>query len=211
MLSDQIEEGEVSELKPDDQPESDSTEKDRELIEDQNYREAVRGVRAFMGWSHISDLEYSPTSRVDNSWIGHRSLPVGKVSMLFLPEDWLCKKLENMNLVLLEGYPSKSSEPGGLQPPGNDGTGNEKPKSQSRRYGIQPAEPKDPTRPSKYANSWPNDAAKINSAFSRIPNQTLQTLNLLLVRSPKTPPESGKKVPKSPATYAISRQALTGV
>ena len=168
MLSDQIEEGEVSELKPDDQPESDSTEKDRELIEDQNYREAVRGVTAFMGWSHISDLEYSPTSRVDNSWIGHRSLPVGKVSMLFLPEDWLCKKLENMNLVLLEGYPSKSSEPGGLQPPGNDGTGNEKPKSQSRRYGIQPAEPKDPTRPSKYANSWPNDAAKINSAFSRI-------------------------------------------
>ena len=42
------------------------------------------------------------------------------------------------------------------------------PKSQSRWYGIHPSDPKDPTRPGKYVNSWPNDAAKINSAFSRI-------------------------------------------
>ena len=42
------------------------------------------------------------------------------------------------------------------------------PKSQSRWYGIHPAEPKDPTRLGKYVNSWPNDAAKINSAFPRI-------------------------------------------
>ena len=67
-----------------------------------------------MGWTHIPDLEYSPISRADNPWIGHRSQPVGKVSILLPPEDWLCKKLENMNLVLIEGYPSKSSEPGGL-------------------------------------------------------------------------------------------------
>ena len=134
------------------------------LSEDQNYRETVRGVRAFMGWTHIPDLEYSPTSRADNPWIGYYSQSVGKVSILLPPEDWLCKKLENMNLVLIEGYPSKSSEPGGLhmdqflRPP----------KSQSRWYGIHPAEPKDPTRPGKYVNSWPNDAAKINIAFSRI-------------------------------------------
>ena len=35
-------------------------------------------------------------------------------------------------------------------------------------YGIHPAEPKDPTRPGKSVNTWPNDAAKINSAFPRI-------------------------------------------
>ena len=122
-----------------------------------------------MGWTHIPDLEYSPTSRTDNPWTGHRSQPVGKVSVLLLPEDWLCKKLENMNLVLIEGYPSKSSEPGGLhmdqflRPP----------KSQCRWYGIHPAEPKDPTRPGKYVNTWPNDAAKINSAFSRIAKQNI--------------------------------------
>ena len=108
----QTEEGEQSEIE--DQTEQDNTDGDRAISEDQNYRETVRGVRAFMGWSHIPDLEYSPTSRADNPWIGHRSQPVGKVSVNLPPEDWLCKKLENMNLVLIEGYPSKSSEPGGL-------------------------------------------------------------------------------------------------
>ena len=117
-----------------------------------------------MGWSHIPDLEYSPATRADNPWVGHRSQPVGKVSVLLLPEDWLCKKLENLNLVLIEGYPSKSSEPGGLhmdqylRPP----------KSQSRWYGIHPAEPKDFTRPGKYVTTWPNDATKLNNAFTRI-------------------------------------------
>ena len=167
---DQIEEGEVSGPKPEDQQDSDSGDKDRVLSEDQNYRETVRGVRAFMGWTHIQDLEYSPTSRTDNPWTGHRSQPVGKVSILLPPEDWLCNKMQNMNLVLIEGYPSKSSESGGLhmdqflRPPN----------SQSRWYGIHPAEPKDPTRPGKYVNTWPNDAAKINSAFPRIakPNIT---------------------------------------
>ena len=164
MSLDQFEEGEVSEPEPDDQQDSDSRDKDKVLSEDQNYRETVRGVRAFMGWTHIQDLEYSPTSRTDNPWTGHRSQPVGKVSVLLPPEDWLCKKLENMNLVLIEGYPFKSSEPGGLhmdqflRPP----------KSQSRWYGIHPAEPKDLSRLGKYVNTWPNDAAKINSSFPRI-------------------------------------------
>ena len=166
---DQIEEGEVSDPEPEDQQDSDSGDKDRVLSEDQNYRETVRGVRAFMGWAHIQDLEYSPTSRTDNPWTGHRSEPVGKVSVSLPPEDWLCKKIENMNLVLIEGYPSKSSEPGGLhmdqflRPP----------KSQSRWYGTHPAEPKDPTRPGKYINTWPNDAAKINSSFPHIAKPNL--------------------------------------
>ena len=30
-------------------------------------------------------------------------------------DDWLCKKFNGLNLTLLEGYPSKSSEAGGLQ------------------------------------------------------------------------------------------------
>ena len=122
-----------------------------------------------MGWTHIPDSEYSPTSRTDNPWTGHHSQPVGKVSVLLPPEDRLCKKLENMNLVLIEGYPSKSSEPGGLhmdqflRPP----------KSQSRWYGIHPAELKDPTRPRKYVNTWPNDAAKFNRAIPHIAKQNV--------------------------------------
>ena len=62
---------------------------DRSLSEDQNYRETVRGVRTFMGWTHIPDLEYSPALWADNPWIGHGTQPVGKVSVLLAPEDWL--------------------------------------------------------------------------------------------------------------------------
>ena len=43
---------------------------------------------AIMGWSHISDLEYSPTSGADNPWVGHKT-QIGKVSILLPPEDWL--------------------------------------------------------------------------------------------------------------------------
>ena len=156
------EEGEVSD--PEDQPDVEAGDSDKVLSEDQNYRETVRGVRAFMGWTHIPDLEYSPASRTDNPWVGHGAQPVGKVSVDLPPEDWLCRKLETLNLVLIEGYPSKSSEPGGLhvdhflRPP----------KSQNRWYGIHPAEPKDPLRPGKSVNTWPNDAAKLNSAIPRI-------------------------------------------
>ena len=148
------EEGELSDFE--DQPDIDTGDSDRAISEDQNYRETVRSVHAFMGWTHILDLEYSPASRTDNPCVGHRAQPVGKVSVL-LPEDWLCRKLENLNLVLIEGYPSKSREPGGLhvdqflRPP----------KSQSRWYGIHPAESKDPTRLGKSVNTWPNDAAKL--------------------------------------------------
>ena len=156
------EEGEVSD--PEYQPDVEAGDSDKVLSEDQNYRKTVRGVRAFIGWTHIPDLEYSPASRTDNPWVGHRAQPVGKVSVDLPPEDWLCRKLETLNLVLIEGYPSKSSEPGGLhvdhflRPP----------KSQNRWYGIHPAEPKDPLRPGKSVNTWPNDTARLNSAFPRI-------------------------------------------
>ena len=126
------EEGEVSD--PEEQPDVEAGDSDRVLSEEQNYRETVKVVRAFMGWSHIPDLEYSPASRTDNPWVGHRAQPVGKVSVVLPPEDLLCRKLETLNLVLIEGYPSKSSEPGGLhvdqflRPP----------KSQNRWYGIHP-------------------------------------------------------------------------
>ena len=65
------EEGEVSD--PEDQPDVEAGDSDRVLSEEQNYRETVRSVRAFMGWTHIPDLEYSPASRTDNPWVGNRA------------------------------------------------------------------------------------------------------------------------------------------
>ena len=49
------------------------------------------------------------------------------------------------------------------------------PKSQARWYGIHPAEPKDISRLGKYVTTWPNDAAKLNSAFARIAKPSATT------------------------------------
>ena len=68
-----FEEGELSDAE--ESPDLETSDPDRVLSEDQNYRETVRGVRAFMGWTHIPDLEFSPQSRTDNPWAGHRSQP----------------------------------------------------------------------------------------------------------------------------------------
>ena len=194
------EESELSEL--DDQPEVDTGDSERAISEHQNYRETLRGVCTFMGWTPIPDLEYSPASRTDNPWVGHRAHPVGKVSVLLPPKGWLCKKLGNLNLVLVEGYPSQVQQTGPslhvdqfLRPP----------KSQSRWYGTRPAEPKDPTRPGKTVNTWLNDAAKLNSAFHRIVNHLLLLLNPLVAQFHKTLYENGRKQPRKPATYVISQ------
>ena len=75
----------------------DPREKDRIYSEDQSYRETVKGVRACMEWSFIPDREFTAQSRHDNLWTGTRSQPVGKISVAFPPEDWFCRKLEQMN------------------------------------------------------------------------------------------------------------------
>ena len=50
---------------------SESEEK-RELSEDMNYRETVRSVRAFLGWSFIPDFELDTggTDSSNNPWKG---------------------------------------------------------------------------------------------------------------------------------------------
>ena len=37
-----------------------------------------------------------------------------KVSVTMPTEDWLCKKLSKSNVILTEGYPTRSTEAGGL-------------------------------------------------------------------------------------------------
>ena len=69
-----------------------SPDQDNIQTEDQSNRETVRGVRSDMGWDFIQDLESSATSSSDNPWAGGRPQPVGKVSVAFPAEEWLCKK-----------------------------------------------------------------------------------------------------------------------
>ena len=79
-----------------------------------NYRETMRGIRSFMGWSHIPDMDKATSTSDDNPFSGPKAHPAGKVSVTMPMDECLCSKMGKLNLTLTEGYPSRSSEAGGL-------------------------------------------------------------------------------------------------
>ena len=90
------------------------TNTDQDLSEDANYRETLRGVRSFMGWHQIPDYDTSAASMDDNPFAGSRVKTTGKVSVKLPVDEWLCKKLEKLNVTSAEGYPSRNTETSGL-------------------------------------------------------------------------------------------------
>ena len=76
-----VEEGELSDQDPDATP----TDPDQTLSEDQNYRETMRGIRSYMGWSHIPDMDATATASDDNPFAGPQSQPAGKVQLKCQP------------------------------------------------------------------------------------------------------------------------------
>ena len=75
-----------------------------------NYRETLRAVRAFLGWAHIPDFEYSAIdgNRCDNPWKGKHPRKMGKISVELPADDWLCHKMEKLNIRVAGGYSSRS-------------------------------------------------------------------------------------------------------
>ena len=149
------EEGELSEDQ--DQP---VTDPDQPVSEEQNYRDTMQGIRSFMGWSHIPEMESTASTSDDNPFAGPKTVTPGKVSVKMPTEDWLCTKLAKLNLTLVEGYPCRGSEAGGLakdvflRPA----------RTQSKWYGLHT----DPKAESSQISSWNIDASKRNSSYSRI-------------------------------------------
>ena len=86
---------------------------DQELSEEASYRETIRGVRSFMGWDKIPEFD-SVSSSDDNPFACSRVQPTGKVSLKLPVDDWLCRKMEKLNLTIPEGYPSRNTETAGL-------------------------------------------------------------------------------------------------
>ena len=72
-------------------------------------RETMRGIRSFMGWTPVPDMDSSDPSEV-NPFAGPKAPVLSKVSLQMPMEEWLCKKLSKLNLTLVEGYPSQTSE-----------------------------------------------------------------------------------------------------
>ena len=67
-------------------------------------------------------------------------------------EDWLCRKLAKLNITLVEGYPSCSSEAGGL----SKDVFLRPAKSRSKWYGLFSNHQVDPPA----VSSWSTDASK---------------------------------------------------
>ena len=140
---------------------SDDQEFDQELptSEEQTYRETMRGIRSFMGWSHIPDMDSSNPSD-DNPFAGPKAPAPSKISVQMPTEDWLCRKLAKLNLNMTEGYPSRTTEAGSLpmdhflRPP----------KPQTKWYGLHSDQQLDPAT----VTSWHTGPAKLNNSFGRI-------------------------------------------
>ena len=70
------EEGELS-----DEQEFNASEHDQSLSEEQSYRETMRGIRSYMGWHHVPDLDSSTATADDNPFAGPKLQTPGKVSV----------------------------------------------------------------------------------------------------------------------------------
>ena len=109
-------------------------------------------------------MDNATTGSDDNPFSGPKSSTPGKVSVQMPTEEWLCRKLSKLNITLVEGYPSRSSEAGGLmmdqflRPA----------KSQSKWYGLSSDHKADPAA----VSTWCTDACKLNSSYSRIAQQS---------------------------------------
>ena len=104
------EEGELS-----DDHEVSFTNPDQSLSEEQSYRETMRGIQSYMGWTHIPDVNSGTKTSDDNPFAGPKLQTPGKVSVNLPMDEWLCNKLSKLNLTLVQGYPSRTAEAGTLQ------------------------------------------------------------------------------------------------
>ena len=89
----------------------------QDQTEDMTYRETVRSVRSFMGWSHIPvyESDLSEPDKSNNPWKGKKPKQPARISMAMPPDDWLCQKLERLNTTVAEGYPSRAQDSAGLK------------------------------------------------------------------------------------------------
>ena len=152
---------------------------DKELSEEGTYRETIRGVKSFLGWHQIPDFDRASSSLDDNPFAGSRAQPTWKVSIKLPVDDWLCRKLEKLNLTICEGYPSRNAETAGVLRDQFVKT----PRS-SRWYDIHCVK-MDSGRST--VCSWSPEPANLNSAFSRVAKHSL---------------------PSAPASWAITQDTL---
>ena len=148
------EEGELSD------PDEDLTtaDTDQALSEEQTYRETVRGIRSFMGWIHVLDMDTS-SSADDNPFQAPKQQSLGRISVKLPTDEWLCCKMDKLYVTLVEGYQPRASA-SGLQKDQFVKVGN----SQSKWYRLHPSTDKT----ADTVSFWENESVNLNSSYSRI-------------------------------------------
>ena len=106
-----------------------------------------------MGWQKFPEFETFSLSVDDNPFVGPISQPTNKIL-----EECVCKKLEKLNITLVEGYPSISSEVSCLQ---NEFV--KTPWSQNKWYEINTDKQ---TTSSSTVSFWYNESAKHESHYN---------------------------------------------
>ena len=119
-----------------------------------------------MGWHHIPAFEtdYTEPDKSNNPWKGKHPNKPTRISVAMPPDDWLCQKLERLNLTVAEGYPSRSQDSAGLK---HDQFVKVF-KTQSKWYKMHMLKAEGTQRPGRSVFSWRNTEAKVNSQFPRI-------------------------------------------
>ena len=133
---------------------------DQQISEKKSYREIMRGVCSYMGWHQVPDLDRQASFQDDNPFAGSRKPAAGRISVKLPSDDWLCQKLEKLNLSLTEWNSIHSTDTSGLY----KDQFFKIPKSQ-KWYNVQ-SERKDFSK--SKVHYWHNEPANINNAFPRI-------------------------------------------
>ena len=113
---------------------------------------------------HIPGIDSLATTSDDNPFAGPKLQIPGKVSVNLPINEWLCRKMSKLNQMLIQGFPSLTSEAGGL-------LRNQfvKPaRSQSKWYGLHTEKKQDPT---DIISSWNTSSSRLNSTYLRIARQ----------------------------------------
>ena len=130
----------------------------------------MRGIRSYMGWTHIPDVDSGAKTSDDNPFAGPKLQTPGKAN---LPtNEWLCNKLSKLNLTLVQDYPSRTAEAGTLQ---RDQFVRPA-KSQAKWYDLQTKDSSDTVK------SWNTGSSRLNSTYLRIARQAGIALNQPLSR-----------------------------
>ena len=159
----------------------------------------MRGMRSFMGWSHVPDIDSATNTSEDNPFAEPKTPVPGKVSVQMPTEDWPCKMLQKLTPTLVEGYPSRGSEAGGL----SKDVFLRPAKSQSKWYGLFSNNKVDPT----VVSSWCTDASKLNSSYSHIARHSGTSFTQDISRHCV----NGRDQQEKQRLYVTRRPASTGV